>query len=57
MTNEELVALIQAGERDRMPELWEQVERFVANRANRLLIRSQGGLIGVDFDDRHDQQN
>lgn len=51
MTNEELVALIQAGERDRMPELWEQVEHFVANRANRLLIRSQGGLIGVDFDD------
>ena len=30
MTNEELVALIQAGERDRLPELWEQVERFVA---------------------------
>ena len=38
MTNEELVALIQAGERDRLPELWDRVERFVASRANRLLI-------------------
>ena len=37
MTNEELVALIQAGERDKLPELWEQVERFVALQANRLL--------------------
>ena len=32
MTNEELVALIQAGERDRLPELWDRVERFVASR-------------------------
>ena len=37
MTNEELVALIQAGERDRLPELWEQVERFVAWKASKLL--------------------
>lgn len=32
MTNEELVALIQGGERDRLSELWEQVEKFVAMR-------------------------
>ena len=35
MTNEELVALIQAGERDRIPELWEQVERLVRMHARR----------------------
>ena len=38
MTNEELVALIQVGERDRLPELWNQVERFVALRARKLLV-------------------
>lgn len=38
MTNEELVALIQAGERDRLPELWDQVEKFVALRARKLLV-------------------
>ena len=54
MTNEELVALIQAGERDRLPELWEQVERFVASRANRLLIAigpDKAALAGVEFGD------
>ena len=30
MTNEELVAAIQAGERERLAELWAQVERFVS---------------------------
>lgn len=29
MTNEELVAAIQAGDRDRLPELWERVRRLV----------------------------
>lgn len=29
MTNEELVALIQAGERDRMGDLWKNVELFI----------------------------
>lgn len=53
MTNEELVALIQAGERDRLPELWDQVERFVASRANRLLIAmgDQAASYALEFDD------
>lgn len=54
MTNEELVALIQAGERDRLPKLWEQVERFVALQANRLLHAmgpDRAALAGVEFGD------
>ena len=54
MTNEELVALIQAGERDKLPELWEQVERFVALQANRLLHAmgpDKAALAGVEFGD------
>lgn len=53
MTNEELVVLIQAGERDRLPELWEQVERFVASRAHRLLIAmgDRAAVYGLEFDD------
>lgn len=35
MTNEELVEKIQQGERDLLPQLWEQVERFVAKVAVR----------------------
>ena len=35
MTNEELVALIQAGERGRIPELWAQVRRLVWKHAIR----------------------
>lgn len=50
MTNEALVSLIQSGERDRLPELWEQVERFVAAQAHKRLILS-GGLGGVEFND------
>lgn len=50
MNNEELAALIQNGERDRLPELWAQVERFVAQQANRRLTLS-GGLGGVEFGD------
>lgn len=33
MSNEQLVALIQAGERDRIPELWAQVEKLVMKKA------------------------
>lgn len=54
MTNEELVALIQAGERDKLPELWDQVERFVALQANRLLHAmgpDKAALAGVEFGD------
>ena len=50
MTNEELVALIQSGERDHLAELWAQVEKFVAMMARRRLILSDG-LGGVEFDD------
>lgn len=50
MGNEELVALIQDGERDRLSELWEQVERFVALQARRRVLFS-GGLGGVEVDD------
>lgn len=47
MSNEELAALIQAGERGRLPELWVQVERFVAKQANRCLAYTDG----VEFAD------
>lgn len=51
MSNEELVAVIQAGE-DRMGELWEQVERLVQWKANRIMtsLEARGGC-GVDRDD------
>lgn len=50
MTNEELVALIQQGERDRIPELWAQVERFVRMMAGRR-ARSLDGYGGVEASD------
>lgn len=50
VSNEELVAAIQAGERDKLPELWTQVERLVALLANRRLTQC-GQLGGVEFDD------
>lgn len=50
MTNEELVALIQSGERERMAELWAQVEKFVAKLARRRVLLA-GGLGGVEFGD------
>lgn len=50
MSNEELVSLIQAGDREKLPELWEQVERFVAQQAKRRLVLS-AGLGGVEFGD------
>lgn len=53
MTNEELVERVQAGERDTLPVLWTQVERFVAMQARRRLILS-GGLGGVEFGDLYD---
>ena len=55
MSNEELVAKIQAGEQDRLPELWDQVEQFVANRANRIMTMYATGYMtnngGVEFGD------
>lgn len=50
MSNEELTVLIQGGERDRMPDLWAQVERFVAAQARRRLVLA-GSLGGVEFGD------
>ena len=50
MTNEELAALIQQGDHDKMVLLWEQVERFVAFRANRIITLS-GDRLKVEFDD------
>lgn len=50
MTNEELALAIQAGERERLEELWEQVRRFAWWRARRVL----GALDGsreADLDD------
>lgn len=50
MNNEELAVLIQAGERDRIPELWQQVERFVAMRA-RTMAEKSNGRHGVTAED------
>lgn len=50
MTNEELVALIQAGERDRIMELWAQVERLVVMKACKWDFAFQGRN-GATLDD------
>ena len=50
MSNEELVALIQAGDREQLPRLWAQVERFVAKLARRRMVVTDG-FGGVEFDD------
>lgn len=42
MSNEELARRIQAGERELLPVLWEQVERFIGMKAGRLYSRLQG---------------
>lgn len=51
MTNEELAALIQAGERERIPELWAQVEKYVWKQANRraLSLEGYGGVTEEDL--------
>ena len=46
MSNEELVALIQAGDRDRIVELWHQVQRMVYKQATRW-----AGLNGTTIED------
>ncbi len=50
MTNEELVSAIQAGERERLAELWTQVERFVSIQADRR-ARQLNGYGGVTAED------
>ncbi|MEA4933732.1 MAG: sigma-70 family RNA polymerase sigma factor [Lawsonibacter sp.] len=47
MTNEELATAIQGGERERLPELWEQVERFVSMQAGKV-SRATGGRIDAE---------
>ena len=49
MSNEELVAAIQAGE-DRMGELWDQIEKLVMWKAHRVMT-ALDGRGGVEFDD------
>ena len=46
VSNEELVALIQAGDRDRIVELWHQVQRMVYKQATRW-----AGLGGTTIED------
>ena len=48
MSNEELVSLIQAGETERIPELWAQVERLVKKRAWLMLMEINRPTIEVD---------
>lgn len=50
MTNEQLVEKIQAGERERLLELWQQVERFVAMRSW-MRVHALNGGGGVTADD------
>lgn len=50
MTDEELVFAIQAGEKEKIGELWEQVHRFVAKQARNTLTE-MGCTGGVTFDD------
>lgn len=50
MTNEELVKLIQAGERDKLPLLWEGVRGFVAKTAYSYIVIFDGRY-GVELDD------
>lgn len=50
MTNEELARRIQNGETDLMLQLWEQVRRFVAQQAKRLIYKLEGRY-GVEADD------
>lgn len=50
MTNEELAQRIQNGENDLLPQLWEQVRRFAAQQANRLVYKLEGQY-GVEADD------
>lgn len=52
MSNEELVAQIQAGAVERLGELWEQVEGLVKWKANHIMTALKlHGNCGVEFDD------
>lgn len=51
MSNEELVSMIQAGERDRLVDLWEQVRRFALKQGRRwiLALDGRGGITLEDL--------
>lgn len=53
MSNEELVAAIQAGETERMSELWEQVNGLVKWKANRIMtaLTLKNNPCGVELED------
>lgn len=50
MSNEELAAAVQAGDREKLLPLWEQVERFISQQAGRR-FRALGGFGGVTAED------
>ena len=50
MSNEELAMRIQSGERELIPQLWEQVKGFVSWQARRRYMLT-GGLGGVEIED------
>ncbi len=53
MSNEELAALIQTGETQRLGELWQQVEGLVVWKARHIMtaLELRGNPCGVEFDD------
>ena len=50
-TNEELAAMIQAGERGQLPALWDQVQAFVRSEAARWLRAWHKSHPSLEFDD------
>jgi RNA polymerase sigma factor (sigma-70 family) len=50
MNNEELAVLIQSGQHELLPELWQQVERFAQWRADKL-ARKLDGRYGITAED------
>lgn len=53
MTNEELAAVIQNGDTERMGELWEQIRGLVAYKARHIMsaLELRGNPCGVELDD------
>lgn len=50
MSNEELAAVIRAGKRDRLMELWGQVRRFALQQARRWAYLGRGGVTLEDLE-------
>lgn len=50
MSNEELATLIQAGERDKLLELWGQIRRFALQQARRWAYLGRGGVTLEDLE-------